>query len=123
MATMKDFVQQLIDKIERQARRLALAEAERDRCEKLAATWEERALAAEGKLESQVDWEAAAEHNFEAYKQEQQRVIALEAKLEQAEALLLRCNDVSQAGFGATDEEQEQTAREIRAYLSATEIR
>lgn len=39
------------------------------------------------------------------------------AKLAKAKDLLLRCNDVLQVGYGATDDEREQTAQEVRAFL------
>jgi hypothetical protein len=68
----------------------ALLNAERQRYEKLAYTWEERALKAEQKLADSVNWQVSSENNFRAYKEEQQRAIRLEAKLEKAAALLER---------------------------------
>lgn len=43
------------------------------------------------------------------------------AELAQARALLLRSNDVLQVGFGASDEEREQHAKEIRTFLAEEE--
>ncbi len=40
------------------------------------------------------------------------------AHLAEALALLLRSNDLLQPGFGATDDEREQHAKEIRAFLA-----
>ncbi len=65
-----------------QARQIALLEEKAARYEKLAAEWEQRALAAEGKLADQVNWEQAAAHNYEAYMTAERKSGYLRALLE-----------------------------------------
>ena len=45
----------------------------------------------------------------------------LRQQLAQALALLLRSNDVLQPGFGASDDDREQLAKEIRTFLEQKE--
>ena len=70
-ATTKDMFGQMLDKITDQAVEIARQQTARNRAEKLANEWEQRALRAEQKLADQMDWQVSSQNNFEAYKVEQ----------------------------------------------------
>src|SRR5262245_53508602 len=84
MATMKDMIGQMLDKIADQAVQIARQETQKNRFEKQANEWEQRALRAEQKLADSVDWQVSSENNFAAYKAEKQKVCRLARKMEDA---------------------------------------
>ena len=90
MATMKDFVQQLIDKVATQAQQIGVLKHDKTRYEKLANQWEERALKAEQNQCPHLPVEHSAGHianlngMIEQARQERDHA---ERRLEQAEKL------------------------------------
>ena len=85
MATMKVMFGQMLDKIADQAVEIARQETARNRYEKAAATWEERALRAEQKLADSVNWQVSSENNFAAYKAEERKNAAARNLLERVQ--------------------------------------
>ena len=88
MATMKDMIGQMLDKIADQAAQIARRETARNRFENQAKDWEERALRAEQKPADSADWQVSSQNNYEAYKAEQCRAEELRVRLEATEAIL-----------------------------------
>ena len=97
LATMKGMIGQMLDKIADQAAQIARQETARNRFEKQAHAWEERALKAEQKLADSVDWQVSSQNNFEAHKAEQ-------CKAEMAGTLLERGEYYHEGLFSHTPE-------------------
>ncbi len=122
MATMKDMFQAMLDKLERQAKKLALVEHEAERYEKLAHTWEERALKAEKKLADSVNWQESSERNWAGWQNESERNEALQERVNQAEEHIRFLMSCAESGERLVHEDYARIGRWLRAEAQCEEV-